>query len=243
MVKSNTIEEPPSGGSRFDFGPPGTREHRFHIIFDIETGPLPSHELSRMMPEGGFQPRANLRDPEKIAEDIIKKEEDFRKTAALSPSTGQVIAIGVRALGKNTIFHQGEINKENEGKVLSDFFEYFRKNGSQNWIGWSSNQFDWPFLRKRAWVHGLQFPVGVFDGVNGAKWLNYNRNILDAQCAWDAGTSNKTKLDTACKTVGLTGKSGHGANFYKLYNTNQDDAIAYLENDLEITDQLWEIIG
>jgi len=245
MVKENksNLEPPTLGGSRFDYGPIGTNEERFHIIFDIETGPQQPQDLARMTPK--FSAKANLVDPEKIAADIIGKEEEFRKKAALSPTTGQVLAIGVRHHQKNTIWHQGDdIGRKSEAKVLEEFFNFFRANNLQTWIGWSSNQFDWPFLRKRAWVHGLQFPQGIYDGVVGAKWLNYTSGILDAQLAWDEGNHTKrTRLDTACKCLGLTGKTEDGSQFYKLYKRDQDRALAYLGNDLEITDQLWEIIG
>ena len=247
MVKENksNLEPPALGGSRFDYGPVGTNEETFHIVFDIETGPQQPQDLARMTPKGGFPAKANLVDPEKIAADIRSKEEAFIKKAALSPTTGQVLAIGVRHHGKNNIWHQGDsVGREAEAKVLEEFFNFFRANNTQTWVGWSSNQFDWPFLRKRAWVHGLQFPIGIFDGVVGARWLNYQRGILDAQLAWDEGNSTiRTRLDTACKCLGLTGKTEDGSHFYKIYKRDQDRALAYLANDLEITDQLWEIIG
>jgi len=232
------------GVSRFDYGPVGMREERHHIVFDIETGPQSPQDLNRMMPSSGFTAKANLVDPKKIAADIMAKEDAFRDRAALSPSTGQVIAIGVRVKGENIIFHQGEISRDNESKVLDEFFAFFRKHHDQRWIGWSSHQFDWQFLRKRAWVHGLHFPSGIYDGIVGAKWLNFHKNILDAQLAWDEGNHmTHTRLDTASKTLGLTGKTGSGGNFFKLYKTDQEAALDYLGHDLELTDQVWEIIG
>jgi len=236
------IAEPLEHTSRHDFGPVGMREERHHIVFDIETGPLPSHELNRMMPS--VKAKANLVDPKKIAADIMAKEDAFRSRAALSPLTGQVLAVGVRVKGRNTIFHQGEVSRENESKVLSEFFDFFRKHDSQTWVGWSSHQFDWSFLRKRSWVHGLHFPLGVYDGIVGQKWLNFRRGILDAQLAWDEGNHTiRTSLDSASKMLGLSGKTGSGGDFAKLYKKDQDSALAYLEHDLELTDQVWEIVG
>ena len=63
-----------------------------YTVFDIETGALPLAELEAIMPE--FEPSKVLKDPEKIKADIEAKRAEWIDRAALSPVSGQVLAIG-----------------------------------------------------------------------------------------------------------------------------------------------------
>ena len=69
------------------------------IFFDIETGPLPDEILDEIEPV--HSPPKTLKDPEKIRQSIAEKARIWRSKAALSPLTGQVLAIGIRKLGKS----------------------------------------------------------------------------------------------------------------------------------------------
>ena len=63
-------------------------------IFDIETGPLPVAQLVDLMPE--FEAPKNFKDPEKIEANLKQQEARWIEKAALSATTGQVLAIGVK---------------------------------------------------------------------------------------------------------------------------------------------------
>ena len=63
------------------------------FIFDIETGPLPRAELKELEPE--FEAGGNVKDPIKVKLAIEKKRAEWYNKAALSPITGEILAIGI----------------------------------------------------------------------------------------------------------------------------------------------------
>ena len=77
------------------------------IYFDIETGPLPRDEVEKFIPK--FEAPSNYKDADKIAEVVSKKEEAWFKKAALSCTTGKVLAIGFCS------------NKDDEDEIPMDF--------------------------------------------------------------------------------------------------------------------------
>ena len=63
-----------------------------HIVFDIETIPQDEAKLLALAPE--FAAPANLKDPEKIAAAIARKNADYLADAALNWKTAEVVLIG-----------------------------------------------------------------------------------------------------------------------------------------------------
>ena len=94
--------------------------------------------------------------------------------------------------------------------------------------------FDLPFLFRRSILQGIKVPKGMRP--DPRYWPTFFKDLMDV---WKAGDYRALiSLDRFCKAAGLKGKSGDGANFHDLYKKDQEAAIAYLENDLSITQQL-----
>lgn len=216
----------------FDEGRNRTSSTR--IVFDIESGPLPLSHLESIMPE--FKAAANLKDPAKIAASIAEKRESFVSDAALDATTGRVLAIG-HFIGES----YGELHGPDEAALLTGFWNILRsfQSGNQAFelIGFNSNQFDLPFLFQRSIALNVPIPLGLRQG---RYWANH---VIDLREVWNFGRKEqKGSLDHICRSLGLGQKSGSGADFAKLYETDPEKALAYLKNDCLLTKKLAERI-
>lgn len=212
------------------------------LVFDIETGPLPAMELSRMRPE--FDPASvkvgNLKDEAKIAAKVETAREEhetkFFDKAALSALTGQVIVIGYKQAGGQAV-----IEELDEPQVLGTFWNRYQWciDNRVSLVGWNILQFDLPFIVRRSWFHGITVPESIQQ--KGRYW---NSIFVDLMQRWSLGAYGQyEKLHNAAKYFGHDGKNGDGAEFAKLWNDNRQQAIAYLENDLEMTELVASSMG
>jgi hypothetical protein len=217
------------------------------LTVDIETGPLPEPELLAMLPP--FDPKevkcGNLKDPAKIAEKIAEAEanhlRDFTERAALDPLTGRILAIGVLGfdprgeLGPDwTAPIKGEIfGAEDEAAMLREFWGMVVSDdhGRLNHIvGFNLCLFDLPFLFRRSWKHGITPPAGLR---RGRYWGD---NVVDLRDLWQLGDRQaRGSLDAIARHLGVGAKTGNGAEFAALWKRDQDAAIEYLKNDLQLT--------
>ena len=215
------------------------------IIFDIETGSLPDSEIERIAPKfdessvkvGNFGIEKAI---EKIHSAKASHINQIREKAALNAEYGKVLAIGIK-FHKDTI--PGEriltmVGKE-EG-LLEKFWlcaQESYQHGGEIWIGFNSNNFDLPFLLRRSMILGVKVPKQLTPMPRywpGDFWID----LMDL---WKAGDYRATiSLDRFCKASGLEGKNGSGKWFAQLFEEEEEAAIKYLENDIEITAQLAE---
>lgn len=214
-----------------------------NFVFDIETGPLGSDALELIMPafDESEVKIGNIKDPDKIAEKITKARQDhvarFMRNAALSPLTGQVLAIGVAdgSIG-NLLIDSDEAN------LISLFFDQFEKSfkpGEARWLGFNIANFDIPFLVRRAWMYGIEVP------------RHFLSRRYPAGCFTDLLTYwNLTRyppehvsLGALAQYFGIGKKETNGAQFAELLRYDPKTARAYLLNDLEITWCLAERLG
>ena len=211
------------------------------IIFDIETAPLPESELAALVPP--FDPAevktGNLKDPDKIAAKLAEAEanhrRDFFERAALDPLTGRVLAIGLLDQGGFRI-----LDNDNEPAVLREFWSVCRgEMGRLNQlVGFNSLLFDLPFLIRRSWKHRVPVPVGLR---RGRYWAD---QMIDLRDAWQMGDRQaRGSLDAIAKHLGIGAKTGNGADFAKLWQSDRAKAVEYLRNDLELTAKLAEVLG
>ncbi len=192
------------------------------IVFDIETGGLPKDEILYLMPE--FNAPSNYKDAEKIQAYKAKKEEEWLLDSALSALSGRVLAIGVQKLGKPVEF----FTDDDEVKLLSDFWNFYRQNASATFVGFNSNSFYIPFLVRRSWANKVIVP-NIFRG----KFLSYN--FVDLMQIWGCGTAERVSLDTLAKFFGVGAKNGDGADFSSMWAINRESALRYLSNDVLLT--------
>lgn len=247
------------------------------LVFDIETGPLPEEVLrKRIKPypefvETPFDPASvkvgNLKDPSKIEakieearrqhanakEDHARAAEEYWRAevgrAALSPLTGQVVAIGMclASGGKENgqaIQIAGTGPKLSEENLLGAFWKKYRWAISKNVriVGHNICGFDFPFLIRRSWILGIPVPDGILD-----RDRYWNPLFVDTMVRWQCGARGEfASLDTLAQATGHAGKNGDGADFARLWFGTPEEhaqAILYLKNDIEMTVEVAKTLG
>lgn len=237
---------------------PASREHLTKILPPFEAPPSP----------GEFDPASvktgNLKDESKVKakiEDARRKHEaeatnwsqrceEMEKKywdehvgrAALSPITGQVLAIGYRGNGVKFDYVSED---RSERDLLSQFWTMFRSCYRQprQLVGFNIGNFDVPFLVQRSWILDLQVPPEV---LTASGYLD--PIFVDLMRVWSAGVRNGfVSLDAVCAACGLGKKPEgvSGAMFADLFHNpeTRELALDYLSNDLEMTFRLAERLG
>jgi hypothetical protein len=118
--------------------------------------------------------------------------------------------------------------------MLASFWSYVSQGGAirARMIGFYSNRFDVPFLIRRSWRLGVPVPRGIMHG----RYMN--DVFVDLIQVWQLGDYQALiNLDTLARWLGVGAKNGDGADFGTLLTSDRAAALAYLENDLEITER------
>jgi hypothetical protein len=217
-----------------------------NYVFDIENGPLPEAELLSIMPD--FDPaeiKTGNAGPEKAAEKIerarAEHQSKFIEKAALSPTTGRVLAIGLLAdtpgaRPRALLNHDG--SSQQEADILSAFWDVVLETEANHakLAGHNIFGFDLPFLIRRSWLLGVAVPPTLFD--RGRYWSDI---FVDTMRLWTFGGHNEyVSLDTLSKAFGVGGKPDDvsGADFAGLFFGTAEErktALDYLKNDLVLT--------
>jgi len=204
------------------------------ICFDIETGALPLAELEAIMPE--FEPSKALKDPEKIAADIAGKRSEWIDRAALSPVSGQILAIGyIGEAGEPQTMMGGE--GFTERFLIEDFWDRFGAVNTMRFIGFNCKSFDIPFLVRRSWKYGIKVPREIL-----AKWGS--ERVIDLLEVWKIGNRDQSiSLNNLCKYLGLGEKTGNGKYFAEMMEADPIKAREYLEQDILLTRAVAQRLG
>jgi hypothetical protein len=180
-----------------------------------------------MMPE--FKAPANYSDPIKIAAVVTEKRNEWLEKAALCATTGTVLAIGLRCDGKNLVFGSGD-----EAQDLRGFWAQVEKAAREGsvMVGFNIERFDLPFLVRRSWVLGVTVPMGVYAG----RYLNHHV-FFDIYTEWQCGNREATiSLKRLGEFLGVgTKEDSMAKTFGAIWVTDRKAALAYLENDLVLT--------
>jgi len=225
-----------------------------YLIVDIETGPLPEADLREIYREPTYEEYAGKCDkrwkPETVAakyeESKITGWQDFVDKAALSPLTGEVLAVGLASEVGGKL--QPRILTGPEDAILMATWQAVEQAMEMDVkiIGHNCEKFDWPFLIRRSWKHGIDCP-DVFRG----RWLT--DGLIDTQSEFLKGTGDRyVKLDVVARFLNCGGKpeESHliewegierkttGEHFWRYFRdtpANRQIAIDYLVNDLAMT--------
>jgi DNA polymerase elongation subunit (family B) len=203
------------------------------VIFDIETGPLPESELTAMMPTEW--PIGNVKDPDKVKAAVEAKRKAWLEDAALDPLTGRVLAVGMI---EDNMF--SFIDDNNEAGLLANFWKTIShpSSGIVRIVGFNCNTFDLPFLVRRSWKHNIPIAPGLREGRYWAK------EVHDLRESWQLGDRQAAgSLDSIAKHLGVGAKSGSGKDFAALWASDRAKALAYLENDLRLTEKIAQRLG
>jgi DNA polymerase elongation subunit (family B) len=205
------------------------------IVFDVATAPAPADVIDRYMPE--VEAPSNYKDPAKIDAYKAEQREKFIQKAALSPLTGQVLAIGLWADGRYRRFIC-----TNEPQAEADCIRWlWDLVGTRTvLVGFNSNSFDLPFLYRRSWALGIDPPLNRMDQ-SGRFSHSLHVDLLDL---WRLGDRNVfISLDAVARFTGLGAKSGDGEFFHQVLKAFPEEAEAYLENDVRLTFALAKRLG
>lgn len=185
-------------------------------IIDIETRALPIESL----PEPELKIDSRLKDPQKI--ELARKEarDEWVSKLALHPETATVLAVGISNGTELTLGHGND-----EAKNIEAAWDII---GIGNTIIGHNIQFDISFLLKRSWILGIKTPPNIRKG----KWLD--RRFVCTMDTWTGG-EGRISLDNLARILKVGQKSGSGAQFAETYEKDQNAALAYLANDLNLT--------
>jgi hypothetical protein len=241
------------------------------VIFDIETGPLPIEQIKHLYtPPPPLPPfdesmvkYGNMKDPSKRADKLAQvraeyelqlaneqqsRDADYAEwlgKAALSPITGEVLAIGILVDGRKYVLGQ---EGETEAEMLSAFWKFYKKKNAESvrFIGFCSNMFDFSFIVWRSYFHSVGVPESAWDktGRNPA----YAFVDLIDRLPKRGFEIESRKLGDVCEWLGLGSKPEgvDGGMFAALWRGNAESraqAVHYLCNDLEMTKNLAQRMG
>jgi 3'-5' exonuclease len=224
---------------------------------------LPGFDASSIKDPGEFDPKSvkvgNLKDQAKIDEkieaaraeheaakiDLVMRrvsaelnhwQEAFNK-AALSATTGEVVAIGIQS--ENGSYLQLVTDTKTEADILRKFWTVYQslRIEGRKICGFNSREFDIPFIAQRSAILGVDIPSTL---IQNERYLD--SIFVDLRDRWGFGSRPNGSLDLICRACGIGGKPDgvDGSMFWQLYDDakTRDQAIAYLENDLKLT---WEL--
>jgi hypothetical protein len=187
--------------------------------------------------------------------------EAFKAKAALSPFTGQVLAVGFyeddvhipydcpnnKKIKMPYITSQKQGSNNNEYDVLFDTFAKIESvlESGDRLIGHNIINFDLPFLCKRALKHNIVLPQILLNEMRQYQ----SKVIIDTMREWSFGsrTEKFVSLDDLAAFFGTRRKNGDGADFAKLFWSDDPSevktAIEYLENDVIMTLEIARKMG
>jgi len=198
------------------------------FIIDLETAGRV--DASEYLPP--IEAPSNYKDAEKIRAYLEERHARQLEAAALSAETARILCVGILRNGMEAQF----IHDDDEAKLLrKTWLELETKEADEIFVGFNSTKFDFPLLARRSYVLGV--PVPTWFPADG-RWPH--RTHCDLFTLWQCGDRTETiSLDRLARLCGLPGKTGNGADFGKLWQTDRPAALDYLRRDLQLTDALW----
>ena len=180
-------------------------------------------------------PTGNTKDPAKLAAAIEEKKKAWLEDGALNPLTSRVLAIGL--LVSDTFVLIGP--PATEAEILHEFWDAVRDgDGIHKLVGFNVCGFDLPLLCRSSYRLGVPVPSALREG------RYWSRSVIDLRDLWTFNDRQAVgSLDTVAKYFGVGAKTGSGADFAALWQTDRPKAEAYLKNDLSITAAIARKLG
>lgn len=222
---------------------------------------LPPLDLSQFE-IGEFDPQSvkvgNIKDPAKIEEKIKKARQDhqdraanaigaredaiashwlaFKDKAALSATTGRVLAIAYYSIPKDTALVMGADDPNTtEALLIRSFWEKFTQMEQADRLIYGLNIFDFdlPFLVRRSWILRVKIPANVFTWWKHR--MTWSERFVDIRIQWQLGQyGSKSSFDEIASAFSGKGKPEgiSGKDFARLWREDKKTAIEYAKNDV-----------
>jgi DNA polymerase elongation subunit (family B) len=218
------------------------------IALDIET--IPNEAVIEFLPEPEVA-LGNMKDAEKIEE---KKKEAKRKqveTMALDPLTGRICSFAMYGQRKEEQFYRvvADTSEAEEITLIKNLFENLslsQKVEGKIIVTWNGNQFDFPFIYKRAAILKAELPK---DHYSIFYWLRRYSTFphCDLMQAWNGFqyTDKRSNLDFIGKVFTGAGKTPRDYSEYLGLIKGKEGAKIGLDNlcDAELTYNLYQKIA
>lgn len=221
----------------------GDTMHSRHVILDIET--VADETVYPLI--GEPEPAANLRDPDKIAADILKKKEAQFAQCSLDPYSGRIVAGGWWADDDDQPTVVCASNTTTEIALLTQMAGVIRDPMSvfapRRVIGFRIISFDLPWLVTRARLLGVDFP-----NLDTRKYGNRDVTDLHSLLTFDGnipeGAFRRT-LHNLSRRFGLeVSDASTGADIAQLVREGDWAAVAaHCESDVRLTHALARVAG
>jgi 3'-5' exonuclease len=218
------------------------------LFIDIETIPL--------VPEyGELTEKWKELWEHKMQFQIVNGEpaEDLYERAGIYAEFGRIICIsaGYVTQKKGELFFRVKsFYNEDEKKLISDFFnawEKFLKKGKRRLCAHNGQEFDYPYIARRALVNGLKLPKIL--NISGAKPWEIKDQLIDTLQLWKFGDfKHYTSLSLLCELFNIpTPKDDiDGSQVARIYweENDIDRIIRYCEKDtLAVANLLLKYMG
>ena len=198
-------------------------------FFDIETGPWSGAKPF----DWSTVKLGNLKDPDKIKAKRAEAAREYKDKLALSPITGEILAIGIHDHKEGYSVIEGS-----EKEILKQFLPWLQDalQACELIVGWNIQGFDLPFICRRACLNGLGQLIPAHLLNSGRFWHNF---IQDLMKVWMYGQyQDYTKLDDTAEFLGFIGEeqviSGKQfAEYYKGTPEQRTIALDYLKDDVD----------
>lgn len=171
-------------------------------LLHIETAPLPMEQLIAKAPV--FKAAANLKDAQKIAEDIEKKKNKYFEQAACSEATGFICAVCLKDLDTGEVMILNSLANTEE-KMLSWLYDKLSPDIST--ITFGGSKFTYPFISRRGARYMLPFLANLFyDGrMERPGYLNDGIH-MDLAAVWaceDSLSNYATDIKELCDVLDI----------------------------------------
>jgi predicted PolB exonuclease-like 3'-5' exonuclease len=205
-----------------------------YCVIDIECIPGPTMPtLAEVKVPGNYsKPEAIL----KYQQDHLL---DQYKAQALDSMVGRLITVGYCLWDQK--FSTGAVVTSGEEESLLQalagaLFDDSRMTGSITWIGWHSNEFDIPWLWRKACKYKMTKLRKVIPKDN-------RHMTIDLMRVWAAGYKDYVKLSACAKFLGIPHAEGSGADVYDHWQAGDIKAIEdHCRADVTTTMEIWKRI-
>lgn len=207
---------------------------KVHLILDIET--RPADDSLEFMPE--FKPAANIVSDDAKARSIASQEQTWLNKRALDPLTAQICAVGFlrEVEGEPISSILVDETGSNEADLIKAVWGLYDSSSSMVLVGHTIRNFDLPMLILRSIKLGIKVPV-MFSSLS-----QYDSSVFDIAEIWNCRRYPKAycSLNNMAMFFGVGSKSMKGDMFYETLLTDKEAAIDYLQNDLDMTYQIFK---